>query len=206
MYYSRKLALVLVLVLSTIAFVFVLWQVITERSILVLDDIVQAGLTKWRTPDVLAIFSWITLLGSTVVVFGFALIVMVVSAVKSRWLPTLGLVVSLTGALISMLVLKDIVGRTRPELLEGTVVTSSSFPSGNVVLATSLWASVLLVFFPLIESKIWRAILITIGIVTPILVAFSRLILSVHYLSDVVAALCLGIAWALAGHLLTRPR
>jgi membrane-associated phospholipid phosphatase len=105
------------------------------------------------------------------------------------------------GALLGVL-LKVLFGRHRPVLLDPVAeVAGFAFPSGHA-LTNALGATVfLLVLLPLVgERPLPRAVLWTAAVVIPLVTAFTRVGLGVHWTSDVVAGLLFGVALALATH------
>lgn len=89
-------------------------------------------------------------------------------------------------------IIKVILERIRPNstlLIE----RSFSFPSGHATIATIFLISSLILVAPLIKNKISQLIFsFSVSIIFP-LVAFSRIYLSVHWTSDVIAGIFLGI-------------
>jgi undecaprenyl-diphosphatase len=86
--------------------------------------------------------------------------------------------------------MKAIVGRARPALWEAQWYWGSSFPSGHT-LSTAAFATAA----ALCAARIWpRAgtLAMTLAVLWTGLVAISRLVLGVHWPSDVLAAMCLG--------------
>jgi membrane-associated phospholipid phosphatase len=99
------------------------------------------------------------------------------------------------GGLLGVL-LKLLVGRDRPDLLEPVARAAGySFPSGHA-LNNALGAGVfLLVLLPFVRDRPGRrAALWTAAVAVPLLTAFSRVGLGLHWTSDVVAGLLLGAA------------
>lgn len=93
-------------------------------------------------------------------------------------------------------VLKLLVGRHRPDLLEPVARAAGfSFPSGHA-LNNALGAAVfLLVLLPLVRHRPWwRAALWLAVLVVPAVTCVSRVVLGVHWTSDVVAGALLGVA------------
>ncbi len=85
--------------------------------------------------------------------------------------------------------------RERPDnpLIGG--LNNFSFPSGH---ATSAFIFYGLLVYLVWKSKLARGYQITIGILLllfALLIGFSRIYLRVHYLTDVVAGFCIGLAW-----------
>jgi membrane-associated phospholipid phosphatase len=104
---------------------------------------------------------------------------------------------SLVGGLIDTAV-KVLVSRPRPELEEPIATAfGKSFPSGHAFTSTAIYGALLLVFLPVLGRRgriaAWAAY---VTLVTGI--AFSRLGLGVHFLSDVLGGIVLGGAWLIA--------
>jgi membrane-associated phospholipid phosphatase len=104
---------------------------------------------------------------------------------------------ALVGGLIDTVV-KVAVSRDRP-VLEDPIATAfgQSFPSGHSFTSVALYGALLLVFMPVVVG-LWRRVAITTYVVLVGSIAFSRLALGVHFLSDVLGGLVLGFAWLAA--------
>jgi membrane-associated phospholipid phosphatase len=100
----------------------------------------------------------------------------------------------LLGGLIDTVV-KVAVNRDRPSL-EDPIATAhgQSFPSGHAMLATYGYGALLLAFLPVLPRRLRpAAVVVWVALVAGI--AFSRLGLGVHYVSDVLGGVVLGLAW-----------
>ena len=90
--------------------------------------------------------------------------------------------------------LKALVGRERPDLVHLAPWSGSSFPSGHATAAAAVFAASALVLSHR-RRRVPRALIgagagLVIGIV-----AASRALLGVHWLTDVVAGIAVGLAW-----------
>jgi membrane-associated phospholipid phosphatase len=92
--------------------------------------------------------------------------------------------------------LKLLVGRHRPEFLEPVARAAGfSFPSGHALNNAVGAAVFLLVLLPLVRGRpVWRAALWTAAVLVPLVTGVSRVVLGVHWTSDVVAGWLLGVA------------
>lgn len=101
---------------------------------------------------------------------------------------------------------KDIMFRTRPyEEFRWQYEASSSFPSGHSTCAATLYVFVLLL---ILDSNLSDKIKLTAKIVCPSLVVIvmcTRLVLGVHYFSDVLTGASLGTVVALGCSFLLEP-
>ncbi|WIM93706.1 phosphatase PAP2 family protein [Actinoplanes oblitus] len=92
-------------------------------------------------------------------------------------------------------VLKLLFGRHRPDLLDPVArATGFSFPSGHALNAALGAAVFLLVLLPRAGGRGRRLALCAAGVLLPVITAYSRVALGVHWTSDVVAGLLLGVA------------
>jgi undecaprenyl-diphosphatase len=93
--------------------------------------------------------------------------------------------------------LKDLVGRQRPQFAEGGAGYSTlSYPSGHSSGVATLVTVALLLAWPLLRPAARRAWLAA-GVALAVLVGLTRIWLGVHYLSDVLGGWALGLGWSL---------
>lgn len=106
-------------------------------------------------------------------------------------------ITSMGGAVLIMLLTKDLLARVRPDLFPDAVTwqtESPSFPSGH---STGSMALLLSVYFLCRRSGKQRiGLLLALAIFT-LLTSISRLYLQVHYPSDIIAGWALATAWVL---------
>jgi undecaprenyl-diphosphatase len=142
-----------------------------------------------------AVVKVVTLLGSTAVLSAVIGLAAVGVAIRKRWRLAIYLLVTGAGALVLNPVVKSLVGRLRPVVAHPVAHgTGDSFPSGHSLGSMICYGAVLLVFLPAARGR-WRPAFITAVVTLIALIGISRILLGVHYLSDVVGAWALGIAW-----------
>lgn len=111
---------------------------------------------------------------------------------------------SVANAAVLVFVLKTLVGRERPSLWQTQWYWGSSFPSGHT-LVVSAFATALAICV----ARIWpasRLPALLIALLWLGLVALSRLVLGVHWPTDVMAAICIGVFIPLAMNMLLQLR
>jgi undecaprenyl-diphosphatase len=137
----------------------------------------------------------VTLLGSTAVLCIVVGLAVILVAIRRLWRLALYLLMSGAGALVLDPVLKSLVGRVRPVLAHPIAHgTGGSFPSGHALGATVCYGALLLVFLPAVRGK-WRTVFVVTVAVIILIVGISRILLGVHYVSDVVGGWAIGVIW-----------
>ena len=146
---------------------------------------------------------WPLVLPETASLFGTAPLVAVITAVvgaslarERRWPDIALLIVAVVGAVLLSPLTKHLVSRARPTAFFRTSATGYSFPSGHTLNVTCL---ALALGFILWRLSWHRAVKIawTLALVVYIVcVGASRVVLGVHYPTDVLGGFLLGTAWA----------
>lgn len=121
-------------------------------------------------------------------------ILLCVFYVKRKWYHLFLLIFGMAGGLLTEISIKILVQRERP-LFSLVDETGYSFPSGHATMATIFFLVFLLAFKDDIKNKYLKYAFIVAVILTFISVGFSRIYLSAHWFSDVLAGFVLGIFW-----------
>jgi membrane-associated phospholipid phosphatase len=150
---------------------------------------------RGRTPLAKAMWVITTLHTSAVVCVAAVLVGFYLWRRRERyWVVALWL--SVFGGVLLNYTLKLAFHRARPHFRDAVqMLTTYSFPSGHTMIATVFYGA--LAAFVIAKSESWRLrILAAVAAITFIvLVAFSRVYLGAHYLSDVLGAMAEGLAW-----------
>ena len=146
---------------------------------------------------------WPLVLPETASLFGTAPLVAVITAVvgaslarERRWPDIALLIVAVVGAVLLSPLTKHLVSRARPTAFFRTSATGYSFPSGHTLNVTCL---ALALGFILWRLSWHRAVKIawTLALIVYVAsVGASRVVLGVHYPTDVLGGFLLGTAWA----------
>jgi len=160
---------------------------------------IDRSVAQWGFDHMSAVSGWclraVSHLGEPRVVIALAVVLAVEETIRtrSRWVvPFVALVVAGNGLLTTAV--KGLADRVRPEFDPIAATLGPSFPSGHSSWSMAFWCAAAL----LLSRGRPRAARIAIygvaaGLI--VLVAGSRVLLSVHWLSDVLAGLALGGAW-----------
>jgi undecaprenyl-diphosphatase len=147
--------------------------------------------TPWSTQAI----QRVTDLGGTWFVIAFGVVVCVVEYVRvpNRWIPVFLLTVIL-GEVVLVNSIKDLLHRVRPTFNPIAETLGPSFPSGHSATAAAFYAAVALVMARR-RSPRARALLAGAAVAVALGVAASRVLLGVHWFSDVAAGLAFGWGW-----------
>ncbi len=146
-------------------------------------------------PAVVRIVKAVTWLGSSGVLWTLIGAAAVVLAIRRRWRLAIYLLVTGAGVLTLDPVLKALVGRLRPVVAHPVAYgNGDSFPSGHALGSIVCYGALFLVFLPAARG-IWRRVFTAVILVLIAAIGISRLLLGVHYLSDVLGGWALGITW-----------
>lgn len=185
----------LVVVLGAWAFGALLQDVVAHDELALVDRPVDVWMVHHREPWLTSTMKDVTVLGSLAFVIPVAVLLMVGFWAWKRSLRWPVLVVIAVGGArgISQLV-KALVDRPRPHLDPLVSATGSAFPSGHTISATVLFGAAAYLFA---RGRDWKTgvWLWTAAVALSCLVGLSRLYLGVHWLTDVLAGLVLGLVW-----------
>jgi membrane-associated phospholipid phosphatase len=124
--------------------------------------------------------------------------VMVLLAARRRsWTPVILIPAAAFGSLLMTVAGKDAIGRLRPpiELAVPPYESSPSFPSGHSLNALVIAGIVAYLLVMRQHRKRTRALTVTLAVLFAVTMGLSRVYLGHHWLTDVLVAWTLGIAW-----------
>lgn len=186
------------LVLIGAAFLFgtIAQQVVSGAPLTQLD----ADLADWLHRRVgspwLELLFAITHLHSTVAVSCYAIVAAIVLARQQRWRSFITVIVTVAGGLVLNVLMKLAFQRPRPSFDDPLLTLDTySFPSGHVAGSTLFYGLCVAWVYRRTPELRWRLAALAFAAFALVLVGLSRMVLGVHYLSDVVAAFAEGVAW-----------
>lgn len=140
----------------------------------------------------------ITALGSSTVLTLVVAATALFLALRGRWRSVaLVLAATISGG-VAVTLVKALVGRARPELVERLMVeASNSFPSGHAANSAIVYLTLATLLFPVVQEARMRAFVLGAALLVTLMVGVSRIYLGVHWPSDVLAGWAFGSAWAL---------
>jgi undecaprenyl-diphosphatase len=187
---------IVVLLIASAAFAVIAATVARHDPVLQRDLQVLVWLHTHGNPAFSAFLLAITYLHSLIGISVFTVILGLALAQRHKWYWVLALGLSVGGGMLLNSVLKLIFHRQRPVWDDPILVlTTNSFPSGHAAAATLFYGFLSVYVWAHVQELSLRIACVAASVVMIALVAFSRMYLGVHYLSDVLAAISISTAW-----------
>jgi membrane-associated phospholipid phosphatase len=167
-------------------------------DVAVLDRPVLDWALTLRSPTADTLVTWWTDIAGTIGMPIVALGFLVGFTIQRRaWTPLVLLVAASGGSLLMTIAGKDLIGRARPPLSDAVppYETSPSFPSGHTLNSTVIVGTIVYLLLLRQSRVVTRVWTIVVGTLFVLSVGASRVFLGHHWLTDVLAAWALGLAW-----------
>ena len=157
------------------------------------DQPIQTAIRGDLPTSLTFLFRTITHLIDIPVIITWVLIVAFIFYRKQWKLESYLMLGNLTLSGILIVTFKNIYQRPRPEILHLVEEKGFSFPSGHSLAVTIMVGTLIVIFSQRIKDQLWKRIVqILLGLYL-VSVLISRVYLGVHYPSDVLASLCVGL-------------
>jgi undecaprenyl-diphosphatase len=161
------------------------------------DEAVIRWMADHQTPLLDVAVLEVTALGTGTVVLMIVVIAALFLTLTQHRYSAILLIVATAGGLVLNGVLKLGFDRPRPAIIvpaEPTVL--SSFPSGHAMSSAIVYGTVAYLAARLHRRRWARWLVMIFAFIVIVLISASRMYLGVHYPSDVVAGVIIGLAWA----------
>lgn len=184
-------------------FAFIAHEAVYENEVS-FDKRINIFLSLHSTPYMIQIMRGFTFLGSFYFLLPayFILIGYFLFNKKTAYAISIS-IISFSSTLV-MFGLKQLFHRQRPPLPLIKDIAGYSFPSGHAlssfifcsILCYMIWKGSLL--------PIWKWIFILLLLLVAVTIGVSRIVLNVHYATDVIASFCLGIVWVIVSFVILK--
>ena len=167
----------------------------SSETLVDLDRAVGQGGVDEASSTSTAILEQLTNIGDTWYCIVLAIVIGAIEMIRvpNRWIPAF-LATVILGNVLLVNAIKGLLDRVRPEFNPLAETLGPSFPSGHSAMAAGFWAAVALLMARRRPPRI-RALLSGAAVGLAVTTAGTRVLLGVHWLSDVVAGLAFGWAW-----------
>lgn len=139
-------------------------------------------------------FYYVTFLGSRTILIPFVIIGSVYLYFKTKKFSYS--LVFMSGTLLSYLLnelIKNIIKRERPSIVEQVHAVGYSFPSGHAMISTACYGIFTYFILKTIAKKKHKKLIVWLTVMLIILIGYSRIALNVHYLTDVIGGYLIGL-------------
>lgn len=165
--------------------------------IVTFDHQFQSYVTTVTHDSLYILMTWWTDLGSvTFFIIGtivFALTIWFHPDISENWI--VPLIINMLGIAALSTWMKMLIARPRPTFNEAYDAVSFSFPSAHASGSTAFYGFLIIFVMYHTENSAIKRIVIGLLVFLLLSIAFSRLILNVHYFSDMLGGIILGMFW-----------
>lgn len=168
-----------------------------------LDRIVDDAIAGWASADDTAFWVAVTTLGDGAVLSTVGVLGAAVLAWRRRWADAAGLLAAMVAVFAIWISIRLGVARPRPVGADALTASDVGFPSGHASNSMTFAVLAVLVLGPWL-GRAARVVLVLAAALFTLAVGVSRLVLGVHYASDVLAGWALGLAVAPVAFVLVR--
>lgn len=175
------------------------YEAVTESNgVAALDEPALDAAISLRSPELNAAVTAFTRLGGPV---GMTIIAIAATGILSYmhrgWTPLVLMVIAAGGSVLMTIAGKEAVGRMRPAFEDAVApfVGSPAFPSGHSLNSIVIAGVVTYLLMLREQRKRTRMVTIALAVLFTIAMGLSRVYLGHHWLTDVLVAWTLGLAW-----------
>jgi undecaprenyl-diphosphatase len=190
--FDKRLVLILVLIIAFI----ILGLLLNNKYTILINNLVNQSIQKIQSGFFITLSKIISDIFDNIGVILIALIFSAYLFLTKRRKESIILVLTVILSSISVSILKNLFSVARP--LNALLSEADfSFPSGHTSIAVVLFG--LFAYFYIKDSKKNKTPVILFSIIGIMLVALSRLYLSVHWFTDILGGLIIGSVWLVLG-------
>lgn len=171
-------------------------DLLAHDPLVTIDYRLAAWFNEHATPPLTRVASAVTFIASGPFLTTVAVVTALAMIWRRAWHRVAMLILAVGGGSLLNVGVKHLFHRPRP-VVEHPLATlhTYSFPSGHTTEATLFYGLLAFFIVQLVQRWRWRVLAPLIAAFVILMVALSRLYLGLHYLSDVMGAMALGIMW-----------
>jgi membrane-associated phospholipid phosphatase len=185
-----------VFLLCMFTFSFIVHEAVYEKEDIFDNNAIHFFSTHSST-GLIAVMKRVTFFGSTTFLFPAYIVVIAWYISKKKFQYAIDIAVIAISSTAMMFALKTFFHRHRPAMPIIKGITGYSFPSGHALSS--------FIFCTILGYLVWKGTwppaqkycLMMFLLLCPLAIGISRIILNVHYATDVIGGFCLGTAWVI---------
>jgi membrane-associated phospholipid phosphatase len=161
------------------------------------DAALARGFAANRTPDLDRLTRFLTFAAETATITALAVGTVALTALLwRRWREPMLVAAAVAGEVAIFLLVTLLVERGRPPVPHlDEAPPTSSFPSGHVAAAICMYGALAILANERASSALVRRLFLALALLVPLAVAVSRVYRGMHYVTDVLGGVALGVAW-----------
>lgn len=191
-----KIVLVIILLVALLLFGFIVHLVFIREEQQFDRTMIQA-IQPYKTPGWIKFAEIITRFGSNIFLLPAYVLIAGFQLYRGRKMLAINIAILGLSSIALLHGLKALFKRSRPDTAVMEELSRYSFPSGHTMSAFIFCCIAGYLAWKIKISIALKAVIIFLLLVFALLVGFSRIVLGVHYPSDVLGSLALGVAWVL---------
>lgn len=169
------------------------------------DGMASALVQPWRVEPALTWFRWISAIAGGPAILAVLLVSTGFLLLQPRRTQILALWIAFAGAQLTTTLGKTVIGRSRPEPMYD-VAALAAFPSGHATVVMAVYGFLGYLIARQMSEPLARFHVAFATLVAVALVGLSRVVLNVHFASDVAGGYLVGLFWLLLGVILVEGR
>ncbi len=168
---------------------------VTHHQTDAIDQSAAAFISSHSTSQLIQVMKVITFFGSTKFLLPAYILLVLYFLTRKKFHYALYISASASGGAGLIYLLKNIFQRKRPgsPILQG--ITGYSFPSGHAFSSFVFYSIAIYLLWKGNFDNRWKYAATLLFLIYPLSVALSRIVLNVHYVTDVLAGILLAIIW-----------
>ena len=185
-----------IFLIALFTFSFIVHEALYEREDIFDKKVIQFFSTH-SSQSFIEVMRRITFFGSTTFLFPAYIVLIAWHISKKRTQYAIDITVIAVSSMSMMYALKQFFHRQRPQLPIIKDISGYSFPSGHA-LSSFIFCSILIYLaWKGNLQPVTKYILIALLLLCALAIGLSRIVLNVHYATDVIGGFCLGIIWVI---------
>ena len=180
---------------SLFIFAYIAHEAVFERED-VFDTRVHTYLLAHTTPELIEVAKGFSFIGSSLFLLPTYILLIGILIIFQRKRYALDISIVALSSFLMMQLLKQVFHRKRPNLPIIKAIHTYSFPSGHA-LSSFIFCSILAYLVWQGKARtVYKWVLTVLLLLLAVAIGISRIVLNVHFATDVIAGFCLGVMWA----------
>lgn len=202
-YKISRSAFVLLLIFSTclISFIIIAYKIVYQHQD-AFDNSVISYMSQYRSPELIHVMGMITFFGSSLFFIPAYLVLIAYLLIRRHYQHAIAVALISVVSWVVLSQIKILFHRHRPSLPLVTNISTFSFPSAHAYSSLIFFSLLAFIVSKWQLSSLQKNALVILLLLCPLAVGLSRIILNVHYTTDVIAGYCLATMWLVLSYML----